>query len=162
MILLNLSALALRQLLGGAFEAIGMTPSEGAVNGVIRFFERHFVDQSHRLTKALQYSNERAWKALAVALAGDSFWARCKLAVASADDKAFREQIRPFLDACPLAELQGKDRFRQACLQELHAAGKAGLLHGGALDTAELARRAGAFARYNDPQRLLDVENTAL
>src|SRR5262245_47323144 len=102
-LMLNLSAIALRQIIGGACEAVGLTaPGEGAFKGVVNFLERHFVDHSQRLTRALQHSNERAWKSLEIALAGDSFWDRCKLAFAKAEDKAFREQIRPFLDACPL------------------------------------------------------------
>ena len=33
---------------------------------------------------------------LEIALAGDSFWDRCKLALAPSEDKAFREQVRAF------------------------------------------------------------------
>ena len=36
--------------------------------------------------------------------------------------------FRAFLDATPLPELQGKATFREACLKELRAARKAGLL----------------------------------
>src|SRR5262249_28410076 len=149
-------------LIGGACKACAVEAGEGAVAGVAAFLARHFVDYSQRLNEALRLSNERAWKALEVALAGESLWDRCKLLLASGEDKAFREQVRPFLDACPLAELHGKADYRAACLAELRAARKAGLLSEGALAPAALARTAGAFARYNNPQALLDAEHAAL
>jgi hypothetical protein len=115
----NLSALALRQLIGGACSAVGVAPGESAIEGVVGFLTRHFIDHSQRISEALRHTNERAWKALEVALAGESLWDRCKLMLASGEDKAFREQVRPFLDACPLAELQGKSncgpRARRDC-----------------------------------------------
>ena len=80
----------------------------------------------------------------------------------SGDDRGFREQVRPFLDACPLAELHGRDAYRRACLEQLRAARKAGLLAGGALDPAALARKAGALAHFGDPDGLLAAEAEAL
>ncbi len=118
----NLCALALRQLVDGACKAVGVSPGAPAVEGVVSFLSRHFLDHSRRLTVALEVTNERAWKALEVALAGDSLWDRCKLVLARGEDKAFRDQIRPFLDACPLAEASGKAAYRQSCLTELRAA----------------------------------------
>jgi uracil-DNA glycosylase family 4 len=158
----NLYALALRQLIGGACRAAGVQPGAAAVDGVVNFLTRHFSDHSQRLTEALALTNERAWRALEVALAGDSLWDRCKLALARGEEKAFREQVKPFLDACPLAEVQGRITYRQACLRELQAARKAGLLEGGAVEPAGLARRAGAFARFTDPQGLVAAEVEAL
>src|SRR5260370_39849581 len=52
--------------------------------------------------------------------------------------------------------------LRQACLNELRAARKAGLLAEGKLDPGNLARKAGAFARYSDPQAILDAEHQTL
>src|SRR5262245_43981277 len=101
----NLCALALKGVAGGACKAAGLEAGAAAVDGVVNFLTRRFVDHSHALTRALHKSTEQAWKALEVALAGDSFWDKCKLAFSSAEDRAFREQVRPFLDACPLAEL---------------------------------------------------------
>ena len=158
----NLCALTLKQLLGGACQALGCQPGAGATDGVVSFLVQRFTDHSQALVRALQKSNEQAWKALEIALAGDSFWDRCKLAFHSAEDKAFREQLRPFLDACPLAELNGKAPFRQDCLRELRTAARANLLTAGALDPKALARAAGAFARYDDPQAVLDAEGEAL
>jgi uracil-DNA glycosylase family 4 len=158
----NLCALALKQLIGGACKVIGLNPGEGTLDGVVGFLTRHFVDQSQRLMRVLEESNHRAWRTLELALAGDSLWDRCKLTFASAEDRAFRDQVRPFLDACPLAELHGKAGFRQACLKELQAARKAGHLTGTSLGPAELARRAGALAHHGDPTSLLAAEDGAL
>src|SRR5262249_61041049 len=138
---------------------LGGEAGEAAVSGVVEFLVRHFSDHSQRLLEALRHANERAWRALEVALAGDSLWDRCKLVMASGDEKAFREQVRPFLDTCSLAELQGRDAFRQACLNELRAARKAGLLTEGTLEPTALARKAGAFARFSDPQQAVDAEH---
>src|SRR5262249_13951160 len=149
-------------LIGGACKACAVEAGEGAVAGVAAFLARHFVDYSQRLNEALRRTNEQAWRALEVALAGESLWDRCKRVLASGEEKAFREQVRPFLDACPLAELHGKDGYRQLCLQELQVARKAGHLTAGNLDPAGLARQAGAFARFADPQALLDAEARAL
>src|SRR5688572_13045302 len=143
----NLCVLSLQQLVGGACSFLGMTAGSNAVEGVANLLSSRFIDHSSALTDALVHSNKQAWKALEIALAGDSFWDRCKLAFTSADDRALREQIRPFLDACPLAELSGKAQFRQDCLKELRAAAKADLLTGGRLDPQALARDAGALAR---------------
>src|SRR4029079_1775689 len=88
-------------------------------------------------------SNDRAWRALEVALAGEGLWDRCKLVLAAGDEEAFREQVRPFLDTCSLAELQGRDAYRQSCLNELRAARKAGVLTEGRLEPRSLARQCG-------------------
>ena len=161
-ILSNLSALAVRQLVGGACHAAGVGHAAEGAEQVVGFLTRHFTDHSRRLTRALEETNDRAWKALEVALAGDSLWDRARLALASGDDRAFREQVRPFLDACPLAELHGRDAYRRSCLEQLCAARKAGLLSGGGLDPAALARKAGALARFGDPDGLLAAEVEAL
>jgi len=159
---MNLSALTLRQVIGGACQAVGVSPGDVAVAGVAGFLTRHFIDQSQRLSVALQLSNARAWKALEVALAGDSFWDRCKLLFTSGDQKAFREQVQPLLGACPLAQAKGREAFRREALAELRAAERDGLLTQGKLDPEELARQTGAFARFRKPEELLQAEYDAL
>jgi len=85
-IFFSLSTFALRQLVGGACEAVGVKDSGEAV---VAFLTQRFTDHSQRLTKALQTANDNAWKALEIALAGDSLWERCKAALARTEDKAF-------------------------------------------------------------------------
>ncbi len=158
----NMCALALQQMIGGACSALGCTPGASAIEGVATFLTQRFMDNSQRLNDALLRANAQAWKTLEVALAGDSLWDRCKVMLSSGEDRAFRELVRPFLDGCSLAEISGKTQFRHDCLRELRAAAKADLLTGGSLDPEALARQAGAFARFGDPQSVLEAEGAAL
>jgi uracil-DNA glycosylase family 4 len=162
MIALHLSTLALRQVVGGACRAAGFDAGEGAVEGVVSFLASRFTDHSDQLLRALDEANDRAWRALEIALAGDSFWERCKVFLAPGEEKGFRERVRAFLDVTPQAELFGKREYCQRCLRDLQAARKAGLLKGGRLEPERLARQAGTFARYADPQRLIEAEGAAL
>src|SRR4051812_41893117 len=70
-IIVDLSAIALRQVVPAALKAVGV---EVGGEAVARFLLERFVDQSQALTKALQTTNERAWKPMEVALAGESWW----------------------------------------------------------------------------------------
>jgi uracil-DNA glycosylase len=158
---LQLSSFALQTLIQGACKTIGIDPGDEAVEGVVKVLTSRFVDHSQRLTKALHESNERAWQALELALAGDSWWDRCKVVLAKPEDKSFREQVRAFLDVTPQGELLGKKQYCQHCQRELQSARKAGVL-GGQFEPHTLARHAGAFARFSDPQKLLTAEEQAL
>src|SRR5207248_9544372 len=104
---------------GGACQLDGIEAGMGAAEGIAGFLTQRFVDHSQALTRALQKATEQAWKAVEVALAGDSFWDKCKLVFRTADDKAFREQVRPFLDASPLPELSRTAQFRPYSRREL-------------------------------------------
>jgi hypothetical protein len=154
-IFISLSSLALRKVGDGACAALGIKDSGEAVVG---FLTERFTDHSQRLARALQQANENAWKALEIALAGDSLWGHCKAAVARAEDRAFAQQVRAYLDATPLPVLAGKTAFRQKCLQELRAARKGQTLAAGTLDPRQLAQGTADFARFTDPTRLLDAE----
>src|SRR4051812_44599178 len=98
-ILLSVSGLALRGAVGAACEAAGVQGGVHAVDGVVRLLRQRFTDHSQRLTRALQTANDRTWRALEVALAGDSWWERCKVRLASGEERGFRDQLRSFLDA---------------------------------------------------------------
>ncbi len=151
----RMSTFALRQVAEGACAAVGIGASGEAVAG---FLTDRFTDQSQRLNQALQDANDRAWKALEIALAGDSFWDRCKGAGSGREDRAFAQQVRAFLDATPLPELAGKDPFRQKCLQELRAARTNRMLAAAALEPRRLAQQTADFARFADPKSRLDAE----
>ena len=154
-LILNLSTLALRQIVDSAGSAVGV---QGGGDLVVGFLTDRFIDHSQRLTEALKDTNERAWWALEISLTGECFWDRCKAMLARAEDKAFARQVRAFLDATPWPELSGKQAFRKMCLDELRAARKVGLLTGGTLDPKQLAKQTGDFARFGDPKSLLDGE----
>src|SRR5262245_46374716 len=154
-IMLDLSSLALRQVAGGALTALGLSAPEA----VVKFLTDHFTNHSQKLNSALQTANERAWKSLEVALAGDSLWERCKGVLSKSEDKAFRQQVKAFLKECPLSNL-GADQqpMLQQALQELRSARSRGALTDGELAPDQLAQQAGAFAHYSDPQAILDAE----
>src|SRR4051812_16849341 len=155
-IFLRLSTLALRGLIPGAVEAAGFEKSAEHLDKVIVFLGDRFRDQSQRLELALRTSNDRAWNALEVALAGDTLWKRLSAVFTRAEDRAFAEQVKLFLDATPLPELANRGHFRDRCLGELRKARKQ--LVEGKFDHNELARHAGNFARFSDPNSLLDAE----
>jgi hypothetical protein len=162
LIVQQLSALAVRQVVGGVCQAAGVESGPAAVETIVGLLVNRFTDHSQRLLLALQRANERAWRALEVALAGDSWWDRIKISLARREDLGFREQVSAFLQSTPLAGLPSHgEEFRQQCLRELRAAQKGGLL-GGALQPAALAADAGQFARFADPQSLLQAEEQAV
>jgi len=152
----SLSALALRQLIGGAARVAGMMVAKETTDAVVTFCVRRFTDHSQRLTLALQIANARAWQAVELGLGGNTVWERCQALLTPKEVQAFRTQAQAFLDGTPLNE-RGPE-FRKQCLRQLRLARKAGLLTEGALEPQALAERAGAFARFADPAALLAAE----
>ncbi len=151
----NLSLLALRAVFDGACKSVGV---DAGADAAVNFLTSRFTDHSQRLGTALQKANASAWRALELALAGDSWWDRVKGALARREDQAFREQVSAFLQTTPLANLPSHGpEFRQQALRDLRAAHKGGALSG-ALSPEVLAREAGPFAHFGDPASLLDAE----
>ncbi len=150
----TVAGLALRPVLRSVLDLTGTAilgePAEKLIGALIDRFTSH----SGRVSSALADANEQAWKALEVALAGGSW-------LASADVKDFAAQIDLFLKHTPLGELGSEARFGPACLKELRAARKAGLLTGQVEMTAVL-EQAGRFARFSDPTVLVETEGAAL
>ena len=162
-ILQRLSTLALRQVVDGACKVFGFAAGASVGDAVAGFLGQRFVDHGQNLTKALDRANERAWKALELALAGDSWWDRVKQTLSRGDEQGFRQQVQAFLDTTPLAGLPGHgSEFRQQALRELREARKKGLLTEGGLDPKALANEAGALARLRDPQDVVRAEWQAL
>ena len=128
----NLAVLAVREVVDGACAAIGFKFGGKAIDVVSGYLSDRFTDHSQRLTKALHGANDKAWKSLEIALAGDSFWDRCKALVNRAEDKAFAQRVRAFLDAYPLPELAGKTTFRQTCVEELRSSAQSRFADDGA------------------------------
>jgi hypothetical protein len=105
----TLSLLALKEVLP---TVVGGKIAE-ASTGLVNLLSKHFNDPSQRLARALHAANDRSWKAIEIGLAGDSIWEKCKVVVASGEDKAFRQQLQAFLDTNPLPAVQGKAKFRE-------------------------------------------------
>ena len=130
-IFLNLSTLAVQQLVQSAANTVGLNVAGDALVASLR---SRFTDHSQKLTQALQNANDRAWKAIELSLAGETFWDRCKVALAKAEDQAFRQQVRTFLDGSPLTKVSSDHpKLCQQCLSELRRARKHGLLTSGAV-----------------------------
>src|SRR5262249_51071173 len=55
-------------------------------------------------------------------------------------------------------EVFSNTQIREQCCRELQAARKKGLLAAGSLEPKELAQKTGLFARFEDPEVLLDAE----
>jgi len=158
-ILQHLSSLALKPLLDGAAQALGLSAASNAAERLVTFLTDRFTDHSQKLHQALERSGDRAWQALELALAGDSWWERIKVGLARREDQQLREQVRAFLDATPLGNLSGHGpEFRQQCQRELRAARQKGLLAHGALDARRLAEQSSDLIRHSDPQARLEAE----
>jgi serine/threonine protein kinase len=161
--MLHLSSLALKGAAQAAGDAVGVGAAAGALEGLVGVLCQRFTDQSKRLGRALQRANDRAWRAVEVALAGRSWWDRCKVALAPAQDRAFRGQVHAFLEANPLDGLHGfGPDFRGQCLAQLQAARKAKLLAEGPPAPDELARHVGDLSRFGDPVASLEAERRAV
>src|SRR4051812_22490502 len=107
-IFLRLSTLALRGVVGGASAVAGFDIGEGAIERIVVFLTSRFRDQSKRLEDALRQSNARAWNALEIALAGETLWKRL---TTRAEDRAFAQQVKRFLDAAPLPPIADEGYF---------------------------------------------------
>jgi serine/threonine protein kinase len=153
----SLSSLALGPLVESACHSLGDSVGAGLATGVVALFTRQFTDHSQRLASALAHANSRAWKALELALAGDTFWERCKVRMARAEDQSLRNQVRQFLDA---GQLTVDNNQRRRCLQELRQARKDGTLTG-SLSPRRLVDNAGTLAAFREPEQLLRADRTA-
>jgi hypothetical protein len=118
--------------------------------------EQHFTDHSQALPRALAAANDRAWQALAVALAGDGFLDQVRLFFASGDDKAIREQVGRFLASKPLPFDGSPAEIRKARLGELNRARQAGLLATSPLVVREAAQHTANFQRWAEPTALVE------
>jgi formylglycine-generating enzyme required for sulfatase activity len=107
----------------GLAQALG----EGAERliGVVR---DRCADHTQALPRALARANDRAWQALALALAGDSVFDGVARLFTTRDARALREQIQPFLARSAAHFDQTPADFRKTCLAELQDARHKGLL----------------------------------
>ena len=153
-IFLNLSVLAVRKLVN-----VVTSTELGVV--LINKIRDHFTDDSQKLNKALQKANDRAWKSFELALTGkQTLWQRCKSVFSKAEDKAFTEQMRTFLDnrSNQLEQITANPKYCQICLEELRIAGEKGLFRSGSVSRDNLAQKTAGFAKYADAKSLLDAE----
>src|SRR5262245_27852703 len=154
-ILQHVAVLALRPLLSGVCSAVGLTAAESSVVGVVQYLRERITDHGQKINDALRRASERAWRALEIALAGETLLSRLD----RNEDKAFRQQVRRFLDSWPEDSRPRLDELLRAeTLRELRAARKAGLFDDSALNPEALANRLGPLARHADPTAFIQAE----
>lgn len=151
----RLSMLALQEVIGGACRALNLAPGEAAVNGVANWLSQRFLDESQRLNAALRQASEQAWQTLESALVDDSHLARFQSLLATAEVRAFRNNVRRLIAAAAQRDERFSGDFRRYCLEELHHAQRNGLFHEPLPEPEQMARQTAAFARFTDPQQLL-------
>lgn len=148
------SSLALQSVVEGIGGNATSVVGEPVVRRMAEFFDRHFVDHSETMVRALRRATENSWKALEIALAGESVWTWLD----RADNKAFREQLRTFLNDDNFAAIHGLDHaFRRDCLAELRQARQRGFL-GDDLSTNSLQGMVKEFDRFHDPDALWQAQ----
>jgi len=136
--------------------ALRQVAGEGAEK-VLDLFKDQFSDRSVRISHALRKANDRAWRCLEIALAGESVWNFFD----RADDKALRKQLKQFIDAAPLPDLLNRHKARQLILSELREARKKQLLHC-SIEPGRFGQPLTQLTRFHDPQQLLHHERQLL
>ena len=154
----RLSILALRTTVESAGRTLGVIAAGTVVDSVAGVLTQRFSDHSDRLPKALTLAQQQAWKALEIALAGDSFWDKCKILLATGEQKGFRTQVQKLLDETSFTSFAKQLSYRNDCLRELHAARKQGLLEDQQYAPAQLAAGVSAFSQYGEPSKLIEAE----
>ncbi len=145
----------------GVRHAMGQQAAGGA-QVAVGWIETRFKDPSQALPIALAKANDRAWQALATALAGDGFLDQLKVLFSDGSDKAIRQQVKPFLQET--AALYGAipSEFRNACLAELKKARHDRSLSTDHLSAADLAHGVAQFQRFSNPTDLVESARKAV
>jgi hypothetical protein len=141
-----LSSFALRQVVGEGAEI------------VVRSVVGYFSDHSQTLVRALERSNDRAWRSLEISLAGEGLleW------FASADDQALRTQMKQFVAQTRLpSQITSQPKLRNLILAELRDARNKGFLRGDLRGEA-ITQQAATFSRYADATKTIAAERGLL
>ena len=92
---------------------------DGAVDAAVRWVKDRFTDHSELLTKAIATANERAWQAVALALAADTLLGKAVGVFRDGDLKTVQAQIRELLAATDFGPDADPDRLRVRACKEL-------------------------------------------
>ncbi len=145
----------------GALCGLGLRATLGdmgeSVKDVIDSVRERFEDHSQALPDALEKANDKAWRALAVALGGDGFLDQVKRLVVEGEARGLRERLKGFLGKHAAYFDQTPEAFRRACLAELEKARKGGRLSVKGVTADEAGKEAAAFPYYSDSQKVMDV-----
>ena len=149
----TLSLLAARPLLDSLVRGTG-ADGVGSGIGLVQVVSRQFMDHGDQLTRALQVAQERTWRVLELALAGETFWSRFD----SREHQAARAAVRTLLDEA-LPDSVWPERLKRLALADLRHARKEGIL---APPADGLGEQFEALARLDSPaHRLASFQNLA-
>jgi serine/threonine protein kinase len=124
--------------------------------------DNYFADHSQALPKAIAKANDRAWKTLAVALAGNGFLERLKAWVSPGDERGMRQQIQTFLADNGASFPGTSEEFRQKCLAELKQVRQGNWLKLTYEKLGEIKTQVASFRRYTDPAGLMGAAHVAV
>jgi serine/threonine protein kinase len=145
----KLAVLALKPVV----EGLELGVSHETMEHVIGALQERLTDHSGLLLQAIQEASDRSWTTVHLALKGDSFWRRW---LRNADERGYAQKIRYLFQTTLPKHLNQAE-----CLREFEQAQERGLLKA-KLNPSDLAREAGAFARYTNPAALLQAEQAKL
>ena len=154
----TLLGIAVRHVLQGVLQKLGLQPGREAVGQVTKWLHQHFTDHSQRLTQAVINVQSQTWDALEIALAGESIWATI---TTPADRRAFHAQLRAFLGSMFLPEsIKDRKVFFARCLADLQELRKDFACV--KFDANELASDLGGLVRFGSQNELLEAETQQL
>ncbi len=134
----TLAALALRYAFNESAEKVVSTVKE------------YFADHSQLLPDALVRANDRAWKAVGLAIAGNTLFDRVRGWSAGGEMVAMRDQLRTFIENTPTGLDAVPGELRASACDELNRLRKSGRL-ALKLNGSEVASD---IRRYSDPSKL--------
>ena len=115
------------------------------------------TNEGDALPQAVKEANDRAWRALNVALAGDSYWEKFKrYALGDATQRALRQQIEIVLGELAKANKTQLELVRANCLNDLMRLRRSKEFKSNILTKDELKHHLAAWQHYTDPKQLID------
>ena len=132
---------------------------EGAVDAAVKWVKERFTDHSLVLTKAVSTAHDRAWQAVALALAPDTLFSHVANLFRDGDLKAVQKQIREFVATADTGIDGAADGLRTKSCNELLQLKKGGrfALEGVELTSLDLTRHASSAKVADDAHRAVHL-----
>lgn len=133
-----------------------------SVENVLDTIENRLTDHSKALPKALSKANDRAWEAVGLALAGDSWLGRIKDIFIDGDIKGIRDQIMGFLRQTPTGLESRSAHVRAKATEEWLDLRKAKKLSAELHSHTDIAIRAASMERIGDQVQIIAAAHRAV
>ncbi len=127
------------------------------VEGAIAWVKQRFTDHSQMLPKAIAAANDRAWQAVALALAGDKLFDTIKNLFRDSDLNAVRKQIRAFVADADTGLESSPDGLRMRACDELNR-----LKRDGRLGTDDVELTSLDLTRFTSTAKISDDAHRAV